>query len=487
MGLSLNSTTQKLSKFSGDNFVYSLCKVLGISGLAFFLVYLLVLNHYSTCPASDILSPLYRIWTTPAPNSEVREKFATATNINHLVFGLVTSVKTWKPRRPFIEAWWRPNITRGFLFLDKAPTDELLPWPVTSPPFVISDDTRKLEVESKHVAPIMVRMVHAIWETFREGGEGVRWYIMGFDDSVFMPENWVHVLSKYDHTKYYYIGGYSETSISNLWYSFEQAFGGGGFALSYPLAAAMVKDLEGCIRRYPYVRSHDTIVQYCVNELGVSLTVEPGVHQIDLVGDISGFLSAHPQSPLLSLHHLDYTNPIFPSMDVFQSTTHLMKAGNVDQSRLLQQTICYDKQKKWSISVSWGYSVHIYEIIHPRAMLKRPLETFEPWPRNAKPPKFMFNTRWPCETPSVFFFGSIEKTSDNLTLTTYARAPSPGKPNCQWKGNQTAAHITKVQVFSSATKLSGVERSECCDITSMAGTDVAEVTLRACKDDEIIG
>lgn len=35
-----------------------------------------------------------------------------------------------------------------------------------------------------------------------------------------------------------------------------------------------------------------------------------------------------------------------------------------------------------SFSVSWGYSAHIYERIFPRTMLKRPLETFQPWIKN---------------------------------------------------------------------------------------------------------
>lgn len=196
------------------------------------------------------------------------------------MFGLVTAVVTWKPRKPYIDAWWQPNVTRGYLILDKPLSEEFLPWPSTSPPYRISDDTSKLERESRHVAPIMVRMVHAILETFREGDDGVRWYVMGFDDSVFFVENWVDVLAKYDHTKYYYIGDYSESVLSNLFFSFDQGFGGGGIALSYPLAAAMVKDLKGCIRRYPFVRSADTIIQFCVDEFGVPLTVEKGIHQV---------------------------------------------------------------------------------------------------------------------------------------------------------------------------------------------------------------
>ncbi|XP_028077485.1 uncharacterized protein LOC114279449 [Camellia sinensis] len=437
------SSLKQKPQILSNNFILSLFKLVGISGLLIYLIYLIVFYHSGCSSASKFFffSPLQ-------PNQS-----NSPTNVSHLVFGLVSSVKTWKPRKPYIDSWWRPNVTRGYLFLDRGPMDELLPWPKTSPPLRISDDWSKLEKESKHIAPIMIRMVLAIWETFREGDDGARWYIMGFDDSIFFVDNWVNVLNKYDHSKYYYIGGNSETVLSNLLFSFDQGFGGGGFALSYPLAAAMVKDLKGCIKRYPYVRSHDTIVQFCVDELGVSLTIEKGIHQIDLLGDISGFLSSHPQSPLLSLHHLDFVNPIFPSMDRMQSTDHLMKAAKVDQSRLLQQIICYAKQRNWSFSVSWGYSVHIYEGFHPRSMLKRPLETFTPWFKNAKPPKFMFNTRRPCENLRVFFFESIEKSSTNKIVTRYDRSSTLGYANCPWKGNHSADHISKIHVFSSTTKL----------------------------------
>ncbi|THG10945.1 hypothetical protein TEA_016504 [Camellia sinensis var. sinensis] len=440
------SSLKQKPQILSNNFILSLFKLVGISGLLIYLIYLIVFYHSGCSSASKFFffSPLQ-------PNQS-----NSPTNVSHLVFGLVSSVKTWKPRKPYIDSWWRPNVTRGYLFLDRGPMDELLPWPKTSPPLRISDDWSKLEKESKHIAPIMIRMVLAIWETFREGDDGARWYIMGFDDSIFFVDNWVNVLNKYDHSKYYYIGGNSETVLSNLLFSFDQGFGGGGFALSYPLAAAMVKDLKGCIKRYPYVRSHDTIVQFCVDELGVSLTIEKGIHQIDLLGDISGFLSSHPQSPLLSLHHLDFVNPIFPSMDRMQSTDHLMKAAKVDQSRLLQQIICYAKQRNWSFSVSWGYSVHIYEGFHPRSMLKRPLETFTPWFKNAKPPKFMFNTRRPCENLRVFFFESIEKSSTNKIVTRYDRSSTLGYANCPWKGNHSADHISKIHVFSSTTKLKEV-------------------------------
>ncbi|OWM67534.1 hypothetical protein CDL15_Pgr028397 [Punica granatum] len=147
----------------------------------------------------------------------------------------------------------------------------------------------------------------------------------------------------------------------------------------------------------------DHLIYICILDLGVAISRQKGFHQIDLHDNIAGFLSSHPQSPILSLHHINVVDPIFPSMNRSESISHLMKPAGVDQSRLLQQTICYQREKNWSISVSWGYSVHIYETAVPRYVLQMPIETFRPWIKNAKWPMFMFNTRPakndPCETP----------------------------------------------------------------------------------------
>ncbi|KAH7839087.1 hypothetical protein Vadar_034738 [Vaccinium darrowii] len=202
------------------------------------------------------------------------------TNLNHIVFGRVGSLKEWRHRKSYIESWWRPNVTRGYIYLDAAPMEELLPWSAASPPYRVSDDISKIVEESRHGALVVVRMVHAILEVYREGDQGVRWYVMGDDDSIFYVDNWVNVLAKYDHTKYINIGGHSETLRTNFKYSFDQGFGGAGFALSYPLVSAMVKDLEGRLKRYPHLTSADLMTQYCVDELGVSLSAERGIHQV---------------------------------------------------------------------------------------------------------------------------------------------------------------------------------------------------------------
>lgn len=180
--------------------------------------------------------------------------------------------------------------------------------------------------------------------------------------------------------------------------------------------------------------------------------------QLDFRGDISGLLSAHPLTPLLSLHHFDMVDPIFPSKDRFESTRHLMTAAKVDQSRLLQQTICYDRQKNWSFSISWGYSAYIYERIMPRSYLQMPMETFKPWIHSLKPPIYMMNTRPlssdPCEAPHTFFMESVhqqQQERESKIVTTYSRPWPRALPPCSNR-SISPDYIQTIQVFSSPIK-----------------------------------
>ncbi|KAL2557257.1 hypothetical protein Fot_01996 [Forsythia ovata] len=493
MASKMSSVKERLG-FSSDNFaVGGLCKTLLIAGLLLYLIILFQSNQNPNCPANPrSFSPFLKRDPISINSRTNQTSEDTPTNLSHLVFGLLGSEKAWHQRKAYIESWWRPKVTKGYLYLDEPPTGELRPWSTVWPPYRVSDDLTKLLQETKAQAPVMIRMVHGVMEVFRElkDNENIRWIVMGDDDSIFFVENMVDVLAKYDHTKYYYLGGQSEFIMSNFWYSFNQGFGGAGFMLSYPLAKALAKDMEGCLRRYAHFTSADKITFACIADIGVNLSPQKGSHQIDLRGDISGFLSSHPKSPLMSLHHFNGVQPIFPSMDRFESTRHLMKAANVDQSRMLQQTICYHRQHKWSFSISWGYSVHIYERVMPRSYLQNPIETFQMWSEMLSPPYYMFNTRvlsnYSCEAPHVFFFESIKKTSKNEIVTSYSRASPRGIfLSCSSNESRTAEHIFKIEVVSPATKRIEMDRCECCDIVGIVGNK-AHIKFRECMTDEII-
>ncbi|KAJ4882948.1 hypothetical protein Rs2_33041 [Raphanus sativus] len=135
------------------------------------------------------------------------------------------------------------------------------------------------------------------------------------------------------------------------------AFGGGGYDLSYPLVEALALELDACIERYHYIWGVDHLQSLCLADLGVDLIVDKRFHQLDLRGDLSGFLSSHPTAPLVSFHHFGSLEPIFPGMDRPGSVRHIMKAANVDQSRMVQQSIWHLRTINWTFSVSWGYSI----------------------------------------------------------------------------------------------------------------------------------
>ncbi|KAK6235561.1 hypothetical protein SCA6_010898 [Theobroma cacao] len=225
-------------------------------------------------------------------------------------------------------------------------------------------------------------------------------------------------------------------------------YGGGGYALSYSLVEALAPTIDECIERYPHLRVSDQLLSSCLADLGVDLTIEKGF--------APGLLSSHIQSPLVTLHHLDGINPLFPSKSRSESMNHLMEAASFDQSRLLQQTICYHRPTNWTFSVSWGCSVHVYENIIPRSVLRSPLETFAPFKKSVRPPLNMFDTRLPsndpCQTPRLFFLESVKNTESNQVLTTYSRTSRHNLPPCLSSGNHSADPITKIHVVLQATR-----------------------------------
>lgn len=110
----------------------------------------------------------------------------------------------------------------------------------------------------------------------------IRWFVFGDDDTVFFVENVARILSKYDDRKWYYVGSHSESYEQNEKYSFDMAFGGGGFAISAPLARVLARVLDSCLFRYPNLYGSDARIFACLAELGVSLTHELGFHQVKL-------------------------------------------------------------------------------------------------------------------------------------------------------------------------------------------------------------
>uniref|UniRef100_A0A1D1YSL4 Beta-1,3-glucosyltransferase n=1 Tax=Anthurium amnicola TaxID=1678845 RepID=A0A1D1YSL4_9ARAE len=450
------------------------------------------------------------LYSSGAPAAAVPCSPPGPTSISHILFGIGGSARTWQGRRGYSELWWRPGETRGHVWLDEEPPGGAAAWPSTCPPYRVSRNASRFgnRASAARIARIVAEAYHNV---VASGEEGVRWLVMGDDDTVFFPENLASVLGKYDHEQMWYIGGPSESVEQNVMHSYGMAFGGGGFAISSAAAAELARVLESCLDRYNYFYGSDQRVQACLSELGVPLTREPGFHQLDVRGDTFGMLAAHPVAPLVSLHHLDYMSPISPRGQTrLEALGSLVRASRFDPARTLQQSICYVPWRNWSVSVAWGYAAQVYPRVLSPPELETPLRTFTTW-RSFHDGPFTFNTRpvpaEACERPFVYYLAGVREDDNRKrsrkerghgesagTVTEYSKyVPDKEKAVCGRPEFAAASTVDAVRVF--APKMDGDDwkkapRRHCCE-TEMRrawwGTaETMEVRIRKCRPGETL-
>ncbi|KAH1075142.1 hypothetical protein J1N35_027470 [Gossypium stocksii] len=440
---------------------------------------------------AETTSPLLR-------HRDVREKPVVAvqmlnkpkpTEIQDIVFGIAASSKLWQQRKEYIKIWYKPNKMRGVVWLDDrvkySPEDKQ-----TLPPVRVSSDTSNFAYTNRQGHRSAIRISRIVTETLRLKMDNVRWFVMGDDDTVFITDNLVRILRKYDHTQYYYIGSLSESHIQNIFFSYGMAYGGGGFAISYPLAKALAKMQDRCIQRYPGLYGSDDRMQACMAELGVPLTKELGFHQYDVYGNLFGLLAAHPVTPLVSLHHLDVVEPIFPNVTRVEALQRLMLPVKLDSAGIMQQSICYDKSKSWTISVSWGFAVQIFRGIFSPREIEMPSRTFLNWYRRADYTAYAFNTRPvsrnPCQKPFVFYMSKVGMDSElNQTVSEYERHRVPHPP-CRWKmANPGALEMVIVNKKPDPHLWDRSPRRNCCRVMESKEPGTMVVNVGVCKDGEV--
>ena len=127
-------------------------------------------------------------------------------------------------------------------------------------------------------------------------------WIALLDDDTFLPSmhSLLATLSSYDPSKEWYLGSMSEDWWSVMVYGM-MSFGGGGTFLSLPLASHISANHDTCVRE-TYANQGDIRVFECItSHTTTKLQPVPGLHQMDLGGDLSGFYESG-RLPL-SLHH----------------------------------------------------------------------------------------------------------------------------------------------------------------------------------------
>lgn len=122
------------------------------------------------------------------------------------------------------------------------------------------------------------------------------------DDDTFFPSLYPvkEVLKKYDASQNLYLGDVSESSFNIKVHGY-MAFGGGGAFITRPLASTLEPEIDNCMKEIPG-REGDHLLSKCIyKKTDTNLTQVPGLHQLDMGGDVSGFYESG-RLPL-SLHH----------------------------------------------------------------------------------------------------------------------------------------------------------------------------------------
>ncbi|KAL8498499.1 hypothetical protein ACS0TY_021725 [Phlomoides rotata] len=464
--------------------------ILFVSATYFVYTMKLLSSSHNNCDVDIFSNQHFYLMEKPTTKLQNHQEENNKTGLQHIVFGIAASAKLWSKRKEYIKLWWKPELQmRGIVWLDN-PVKINKNENGSLPELRISGDTSRFAYKNRKGHPSAIRISRIVSETLRIGGMGdVRWFVMGDDDTVFMTDNLVRILNKYDHNQYYYIGSSSESHLQNIHFSYGMAYGGGGFAISYPLAKALEKMQDKCIQRYPGLYGSDDRMQACMSELGVPLTKELGFHQYDVYGDLFGLLAAHPITPLVSLHHLDVVEPIFPNVTRIQALQRLKIPMQLDSAALIQQSICYDKTNSWTISVSWGFAVQIFRgVLSPRE-IEMPSRTFLSWYKRADYISYAFNTRPvmrnPCQKPFIFYLSRARMelhTNQTLTMYTQHRAP---QPECKWK-TADPEDVERVEVYKKPDPhlWDRSPRRNCCRVISSKNESLI-IEVGVCEEGDI--
>ncbi|KAJ9543718.1 hypothetical protein OSB04_023425 [Centaurea solstitialis] len=473
------------------------------------------------------------------------------THLNHIVFGIAASSSLWRWRKEYIKLWWRPGETRGVVWLDnqvRTKRNESLP------EIRISRDTSRFRYTNRQGTRSAIRISRVVSETMKLGLKDVRWLVMGDDDTVFILENLVRVLSKYNHEEYYYIGSSSESHVQNIFFSYTMAYGGAGFAISYPLAVELEKMQDRCIQRYPSLYGSDDRIQACMAELNVPLTKEIGFHQVgagsssarykkgqrpyrplmrypaldrssgrfrgesmgwplgrlmgtgisrcpygsgypetcfDVYGNLLGLLGSHPVAPLVSVHHLDIVDPLFPGMTRTESIRHLLDAAKYDSASIAQQSICYDKTREWSILVSWGFAIQVVRgMVSPRE-LDFPSRTFLNWYKKLDYTAYSFNTRPvsrnKCQKPFVFYMSRMIHDKARKKIIGIYTLHRERHPYCNWK-MESPGKIDNIVVLKSPDnhRWQKAPRKDCCRMLPATKKGTMYLWVDGCQKGEVV-
>ncbi|KAK9807685.1 hypothetical protein WJX72_006106 [[Myrmecia] bisecta] len=202
-----------------------------------------------------------------------------------------------------------------------------------------------------------------VMDVFREFPT-VQWYVLGDDDTLFLPPNLNGLLAPKDPAQDWYIGQTSEIPGQVRRHG-ALAFGGGGIVLSQKTMFRLQDKFLDFVLRNRHMYGGDERIGRClIDDLGVKLSFHQGFHQLDLqVYNKHGFdapylqwLEASGGVRTMSLHHLEGLAHAMPHNFSTEAMAHAAKNS---PATFLRQSAC-DSKYFGAFAISHGFSVRFW-------------------------------------------------------------------------------------------------------------------------------
>ncbi|KAJ4970473.1 hypothetical protein NE237_003572 [Protea cynaroides] len=140
-------TSMTLTSYRLVNLLLVLCSLYTI----YFIVSLSFL-HSSPSSSESLL------WTT-LPH------FSTPTSLNHIVFDISSSVKSWPQRKDYVRPSWKPHHMCGYVLLDTMPSWKAASSNALLPPICVFEDTSQYCYTNKHGYQLAIHVARVVLET----------------------------------------------------------------------------------------------------------------------------------------------------------------------------------------------------------------------------------------------------------------------------------------------------------------------------------
>ncbi|KAK3025058.1 hypothetical protein RJ639_044862, partial [Escallonia herrerae] len=155
-------------------------------------------------------------------------------------------------------------------------------------------------------------------------------------------------------------------------------------------------------------------------ELGVPLTRDIGFHQFDVCGNVFGLLAAHPIAPLVSLHHLDVIDPIFPNVNQVEALQRLKVPKSSIQLASCNSPYAMISPRNGPYQSHGATRSNYLGALISARLIERPARTFLNWYPDADQVGFEFNSRPVsdsiCESTMLYLLSkSLYNPSTNQT------------------------------------------------------------------------